>query len=352
MPVTREPFGTMPDSSSVDQITLSHNNGIILKAIQYGGIIRELHVPDQAGNSTDIVLGLPTLEAYLSGHPWFGAITGRVAGRITAGKFSLDGADYELEQNNEGNLLHGGSNALDKQVWSAQTGETSSGEPWVVFRCVSPDGACGFPGELDISVRYQITDAAELKIEYLASTTRRTPLSLTNHSYFNLAGDGSGTAEDHLVQIHAEHFIPTDETGTLTNQVTPVAGTPNDLRDLKRIGDVLPGIRGNHGENYLVRYGVPKSAVPVLVARIEEPRSGRVMEVLSTESSLQFYSGIALDEKEWISKNGKPYQPYSGLCFEAQGYPEGVNAPEIEDIILNPDDTYTQTTIYRFSSQR
>jgi len=211
MPVVRNSFGSLPDGTSVDEITLQHPKGMILKAIQYGGIIRELHVPNRSGKFDDVVLGLPTLAAYLEGHPWFGAITGRVAGRITGGTFSIDGHDYALEQNNEGNLLHGGSEALDKQVWEAESGESESGEPYVAFHYISPDGDCGFPGELDIRVIYQLTDDVELKISYTATTTKRTPLSLTNHSYFNLAGEGGGTIENHRLQIHADRYVPSED---------------------------------------------------------------------------------------------------------------------------------------------
>ncbi len=349
MPTTSDAYGTLPDGTPIEQITLTHPAGMVLKGIQYGGIITELWVPDAAGQTADVVLGLPSLDDYLAGHPWFGAITGRVAGRITEGKFTLDGKNYVLEQNNETNLLHGGSNALDKQVWDAQVGESEKGEPWVTFSHCSPDGANGFPGELKLKVTYLLSNDKELVISYEATTTQRTPLSLTNHSYFNLAGEGQGTVEDHLIQIHADQYVPAELDGTLTGRVQDVAGTANDLRQLKRTGDVIPGLRDQHGENYLIRReGVaPKELVPV--ARIEEPGSGRVMEVFSTEQSLQFYSGRFLDNEVWVGKSGKTYQQFDGFCFECQGYPDGVHSPEIEDILLNPGETYRQTTIYRFS---
>ncbi|MEM6886473.1 MAG: aldose epimerase family protein [Verrucomicrobiota bacterium] len=297
MPVARTAFGTMPDGTSVDEISLQHPNGLMLKAIQYGGIIRELHVPDRNGDLGDIVLGLPTLEAYLDGHPMFGTITGRVAGRITGGTFRIDDQEYALEQNNGGNLLHGGSQALDKQVWDAETGESESGEPFVTFHHISPDGACGFPGELDIQVTYQLTDASELKISYEATTTKRTPLSLTNHSYFNLAGEGSGAIENHMLQIHADRYVPSEDDGTLTGIMKDVTGTPNDAREPRRIGDLIATIRGQHGEHYFVNRTEDEVKLLKPAARVEEPDTGRVMEVFTTASSVQFYSAVALDEK-------------------------------------------------------
>ena len=348
MPVARELFGTLPDGTTVDEITLQHPQGMQLKAIQYGGIIRELHVPDQQGKLGDVVLGLSTLNEYLDGHPWFGAITGRVAGRITGGRFTIDGQYYALEQNNAGNLLHGGSRALDKQVWEAETGESESGEPYVTFHHISPDGDCGFPGELDLRVTYQLTDEAELRISYAATTTKRTPLSLTNHSYFNLAGEESGGIENHQLRIHAEHYVPAGEDGTLSGEVCEVADTPNDIRELRHLGQFIPQIRGQHGENYLVRPAGDNGKALLLVARVEEPTSGRRMEVFTTESSLQFYTGAFLDEQKWVGKSGQVYPAFAGLCLECQGYPDGVNSPEIENILIEPDQTYGQTTAYRF----
>lgn len=347
MSIQSKPYGKLPSGDEVIEFSISHA-GLSMKAISYGGIISEFHVPDRNGKVEDIVLGLPSLDAYLAGHPWFGAITGRVAGRISYGTFELEGRKYQLEINNPPNHLHGGSDALDKKNWKGTAAISESGEPFVSFSYLSPDGECGYPGNVDIKVTYTLTDRTALRIDYEATTDGPTPLSLTNHSYFNLAGESASRVEDHLVQIHADHWVPTDDNMTLSGKVDSVAGRPNDFTKPKRLGDALTGLLNYHGDNYLVRRDKKKFLVPV--ARVQDPGSGRVMEVESTEACLQFYTGKFLDEGGFRGKSGRIYEPHGGLCLECQGYPDGVSCPEIDDIVLLPGERYLQTTCYRFST--
>lgn len=334
-------FGAMPNGETVEEYALSNGNGLVLKVLTYGGIISELHVPGRDGKLADVVLGLPRLEDYLGGHPYFGAITGRVAGRITYGKFSLDGQSYQLVVNNPPNHLHGGLCGFDKRLWRAEEKEGS-----LRLSYHSPDGEEGYPGNIEISVTYSLTAANEVLIDYEAVTDKATPLCVTNHSYFNLAGEGSGPISDHILQIFADTFMPTGEDLTLLGRWESVSGRANDFRSPRRVGDAIPGLLKNHGDTYLVR--AQRSARPELTARVSHPASGRVMEVLTTEPCLQFYTGVFLDGS-LIGKAGAPYGRHAGLCLECQGYADGVNHPELGDIILRPKETYRQTTAYRFS---
>jgi len=345
MPGNSKAYGTLPSGDEVTAFTLSHG-GLRLKAITYGGIITELCAPDRNGEMADIVLGLLSLQDYLAGHPWMGAIIGRVAGRISRGSFELEGERYQLEINDPPNHLHGGTDALDKKNWRGKIGNNDLGEPFIVFNYRSPEGECGYPGNVDIEVTYTLGNEASLRIDYKATTDRTTPLSLTNHSYFNLAGESSGSVEKHLLQIHADHWVPTDENFTLSGKVEPVAGSPNDFTQPKAIGEPLDQLKLNHGDNYMIRRNEKKVLVPV--ARIEEPVSGRIMEVESTEACLQFYNGKFLDGMKTIGKSGRIYKPHDAFCMECHGYPDGVNHPGIDDIVLRPGQTYRQSTLYKF----
>lgn len=347
MAIEKTLYGNLPSGEEVTAFTLSHA-GLTIKAITYGGIITELHVPGRDGKVEDIVLGLPSLEAYLAGHPWFGAITGRVAGRITGGTFELDGKSFQLELNQPPNHLHGGADALDKKNWHGEAATNTKGEPFLVLTYRSPDGECGYPGNVDIKVTYTLSNDAVLRIDYEATTDRATPFSLTNHSYFNLAGEAAGSVENHVLQIHADHFVPADDELTLSGTIQPVAGQANDFTRPKPLGEALDGLLKQHGDNYMIRRSEPKVLVPV--ARVEQKSSGRSMEVESTEACLQFYTGKFLDETRVTGKSGRVYQPFDGLCLECQGYPDGVNHPELDDIVLRPDETYRQTTLYKFTT--
>lgn len=341
MAIDKRRFGELPSGKWVEEFTLSNSRGARVSIMTYGGIIREIVVPDIRGEPADVVLGFDTLEAYLGAHPFFGVTVGRVAGRITGGRFLLDGEAYELELNDPPNHLHGGSNGFDKQLWEG----TVEGGEGVALSYLSPDGESGYPGNLSVTVRYRLTEENELVIDYAAETDRATPCSLTDHSYFNLAGEGSGSVADHELAIQAEAYTPTDEKMTLLGSVESVEGKPNDLRRPRQIGEVVPDILNGHGDNYLLARDLRRA--PELAARLFEPRSGRTLEVLTTERCLQFYTGVFLDGSN-SGKSGRPYEKHGALCLECQGYPDGVNHPEINDTILRPGETYRQRTIYRF----
>ena len=348
MDIKTRAFGTLPTGETVDEFTLTNSRGLTLKLITYGATITELHVPDRHGAAADVVLGFNNLDGYLGNHPFFGCIAGRVSGRITGGKFTLDGRNYQLHLNDPPNHLHGGARGFDKRLWQSQTVKSSNGAPGVKFTRRSPDGEEGYPGNVDVAVTYSLTDQNEIVIQYEGTTDLATPLSLTNHSYFNLAGEGSGTIENHLLQIASSKITATDAQMTLTGQRTPVAGKSNDFNRSKRLGDAIPGLLNSHGDNYLLSRPNPKSLERV--ARLEDPAGGRIMEVLTTEDCLQLYTAAVLDGS-LTGKSGRPYPKFGGVCLECQGYPDGANHPELGDIILRPGDVYRQTTIYRFPTR-
>ncbi|MDA3874686.1 MAG: galactose mutarotase [Kiritimatiellae bacterium] len=339
--IQKQSYGTLPDGREVDQYTLTNTNGACCRVITYGGIITELRVPDRKGDVADVVLGHSSLESYLKGHPHFGAITGRVAGRITNGKFTLDGTDYQLVQNNEQNHLHGGVHALDKKLWNAETSDDV-----LTLSYVSPDGEEGYPGNVSIQISYSLSDENELKLEYRATTDAATPLSLTNHSYFNLAGEGTLDLNTHRLQIFADTIVPKLEDGTLTGVPTSVEGTQHDFREETCL-KAFTQENGEHGENYLLRK--ENAEKPTLVALVTEPESGRKMETWTTATVLQLYCSQQLEDVPQTGKSGVTYPNFSAICLECQGYPEGVNQPEIDDIILRPGQEYHQITSYRFS---
>ncbi len=347
MPIHKEDFGQLPNGQTVHRYTLSNNRGLTLKAINYGGIITELHVPDRNNRTADVVLGLSTLEEYLAGHPYFGALVGRVAGRITGARFTLDGTEYLLACNNPPNHLHGGLAGFDKKIWATETTESIEAEPCLMLTCHSNDGEEGYPGNVAITVTYTLTRENELRIEYAATADQPTPLSMTNHSYFNLAGEGSGNINNHLLQIHAHEYVPADGSLTLTGKITPVIDGINDLTRPTRLATLTGAPLEAHGDNYMINHQSGQDIVPV--ATVTENTSGRVMDVSSNATCLQFYTGKFLDQLTLRGKSGCVYKRFDGFCLECHGYPDGVNSPEIDDIILRPGKVYQQTTLYRFS---
>jgi len=342
---TTRHFGTLPTGETVEEYTLTNAHDVTLKFITYGGIINELHVPDRHGVKADVVLGFNELAGYLGAHPYFGAITGRVAGRITGGKFTLEGRKYELLVNNPPNHLHGGALGFDKRLWKAQVVNGAGSMAGVKLTYRSPHGEEGYPGNVEVAVTYSLSDANEVVIQYEAVTDQATPLSLTNHSYFNLAGEGNGTIEHHRLQISSAEIALTDNQMTLLGQRATVAGQANDFNRPKPLADALPHLLNSHGDNYLV---APTSGRSLrLVARLEDPASGRAMETLTTEDCLQLYTAAYMDTS-LTGKSGRTYSRFGGLCLECQGYPDGVNHPELGNIILRPGEVYRQSTIYRF----
>ena len=350
--VTSEPFGTTPEGEAVRLYTVTNANGLVMKVTNYGGIITELHVPDRDGQLEDVVLGFDSLEPYFEDSPYFGALIGRYGNRIAGGKFSLDGETYTLPTNNGPNTLHGGDVGFDKVVWDAAPFERD-GEQGVVLTRTGPDGEQGFPGALDVTVTYTLTDDDELVFDYEATTDRATPVNLTQHSYFNLGGHDSGTVLDHELVINADAFTPVDETLIPTGEVRPVAGTPFDFRAPTAIGARIDADDEQiaYGPGYDHNFVLNGEAGEMkLAARVYEPTSGRVMEVRTTEPGLQFYSGNFLDGS-LTGKGGVTYDRRSAIALETQHFPDSPNQPGFPSTILRPGETYTSRTVYAFSTR-
>ncbi|HEV3203163.1 MAG TPA: aldose epimerase family protein [Gemmataceae bacterium] len=340
-------FGKTSEGTPVDLYLLTNGTGVRAKIITYGGIITELLVPDRDGKLGDVVLGFDDLKGYLAGHPYFGAIVGRVANRIAKGRFTLDGKEYALATNNGPNALHGGNKGFDKVVWRAEPREVADGVN-LTLTYVSPDGEEGYPGKLTATVVYTLTNQNELKIDYSATTDKATPVNLSNHSYFNLAGPASGNILGHEIQIEADKFTPVDDTLIPTGEIKSVQGTPLDFTKPATIGariDQLKGDPGGYDHNLVLNSG---AKTPALAVRVREPKTGRVMEMFTREPGVQFYTGNFLDGK-LKGKNGVVYQKHQGFCLEAQHFPDSVNHPNFPSTILRPGKTYAQTTVYRFS---
>jgi aldose 1-epimerase len=352
--VGRAPFGTLPDGRTVEAVTLSNHHGMRVRLISYGASIQSVMVPDRQGHAVDVTLGYPTLQAYLDQPQYFGSTVGRVANRIAGGKFTLDGKSYQVPVNNGPNSLHGGTNGFDKVVWTVaevHDGPAAS----VTFRYVSPDGEMGYPGTLTVTATYGLSEANELSVEYRATTDRTTIVNLSNHAYWNLAGEGSAEgAMGHLLTIPADHYSPTDATAIPTGEFRPVAGTVFDFRKATPVGARVrdasdPQIVYGRGydHNWAVARGL--ALQPRLLARVEEPKSGRVMEILSNQPGLQFYSGNFLDATT-VGKAGKIYRMGDAIVLEPQMFPDTPNHPEFGSIRLEPGQTYRNLIVWRFST--
>jgi aldose 1-epimerase len=345
----KESFGVV-DGTRVSLYTLRNASGMEARITNYGGIIVSLKVPDRKGSLGDVVLGYDSLSSYVKANPYFGCLIGRYGNRIASGKFSLGGTEYTLAVNNAPNHLHGGNRGFDKVVWTVQEPESVPGKS-LVLTYTSRDGEEGYPGKLEARVVYSLTDSNELKIQYSARTDKPTVVNLTQHSYFNLAGPGDGTILGHELMIAADRFTPIDATLIPTGELRPVKGTPLDFTTLTAIG-----ARINQDDEQL-RYGLgydhnfvlskPEGTFG-LAARVVEPTTGRVMEVLTSEPGIQFYSGNFLDGS-YIGKGGKPYQHRYGFCLETQHYPDSPNHPDFPSTVLRPGEEYNTTTVYRFS---
>ena len=345
--VVRSDFGKTADGKAVDLYTLTNKHGLVAKVTNYGGILTELHVPDKSGQKGNVVLGFATLDPYVKGHPFFGATTGRVANRIGKGKFTLDGKEYTLFVNNPPNSLHGGKVGFDKKVWDAEPVDSKAG-PALRLRYVSPDGEEGYPGTLTTTVVYTLTNDDELKIDYKATTNKPTIVNLTNHSYFNLAGDGNGTILDHELMINADKYTVFDSTQIPTGEIKSVEGTPLDFRKATPIGQRIEQVDGGGYDHNFVLTG--KTGQMKLCARVRDPRSGRVMEIRTTEPGVQLYTANGLNGSI-TGVSGKPYPKYGAFCLETQHYPDSVNHPEFPSVVLRPGETYHTTTVHKFTAK-
>ena len=345
--ITKAPFGKLADGTEVDLYTLTNANGMKVKITNYGGIITEIHVPDRDGKFADVVLGHDNLKSYLDGHPYFGAITGRVANRIAKGKFTLDGKEYTLATNNGPNALHGGKQGFDKRVWAATIDKTVGDQPLLVLSRTSEDGEEGYPGALGIGVVYSLTNENELRINYaVEAVDKATPVNLTNHSYFNLKGHGQGDILDHEIEIMADKYTPADATLIPTGKIEPVKGTPFDFTMRTPIGKNIKQIK-SEPTGYDLNYVINEGKGEKRAARVYEPKSGRTMEVLTTEPGIQFYTGNYLDGKD-KGKGGAAYNQYGGFCLETQHFPDSINQKNFPSTVLKPGEKYSSVTGYRF----
>jgi aldose 1-epimerase len=349
--VTRATYGTLPTGEQVHEFTMRNARGIEMKVLDFGGIIASLRTPDQAGTLGDIVLGMDDLEGYFKLSPYFGAITGRYANRIAKGQFTLDGTTYKLAVNNGPNALHGGLKGFDHVVWQTEPSVDSSGVR-LVMRYTSADGEEGYPGTLHVTVTYTLTDRNELAIEYQATTDKPTPINLTNHSYFNLAGEGSGTVLGQVLTIDADRYVPVDTTFIPTGDLASVAGTPFDFRKPTPIGARIDQpdqqLKNGHGYDHTFVLNHPQGG-PALVhaAHAVDPTSGRTLDVATTEPGVQFYTGNFLDGKV-VGKNGHAYPRRGGFCLETHHFPDSPNKPQFPSTILRPGETFHSRTVYTF----
>jgi aldose 1-epimerase len=346
--VARAPFGTMPDGTPVEMFMLTNQRGMVVRVITYGAIIQSIRVPDKNGRVADVVIGHDTLEGYRTRSRFFGAVVGRYGNRIAKGKFTLDGKEYTLAINNGPNHLHGGTVGFDKVVWTPTVAATG---PSVSLTRTSPDGEEGYPGTLQVTVTYSLSDANELTVRYNARTDKPTPINLTQHSYFNLAGHDAGDIGGHILQLNADRYTPVDATQIPTGTIATVAGTPFDFRTPTAIGlrvdadDDQVRIGGGYDHNFVLNSGGG------MAARVVEPTSGRTLEVSTTEPGIQFYSGNKLDGSI-TGKGGAVYGRRNGFCLETQHFPDSPNHPEFPSTILRPGSLFQSTTVFRFGVQR
>ena len=349
--ITESPFGQV-NGMNVTLFTLENENGAKAAITNYGAIIVSLFMPDRDGNLDDIVLGYSTVDGYVEVNPYFGAIVGRYGNRICKGRFILDGKEYTLVTNNIGNHLHGGLKGFDKVVWDAKTVKAEHAVG-VRLTYLSQDGEEGYPGNLNCTVTYWLTNANEIKIDYEATTDQATPVNLTQHSYFNLAGQGKGDILNHTLKILADHFTPVDETLIPTGEIRPVSRTPMDFTAATAVGaridedyDQLQ-YGGGYDHNWVLNN---QDGSLALAAELYDPKSGRCLEVFTTEPGIQFYSGNFLDGTI-TGKQGRVYKHRYGLCLETQHYPDSPNKQEFPSTILRPGDIYRQTTVFKFSAR-
>ena len=350
--VEKAAFGVTAEGDSISVFTIATPSGFCAKLINYGAIITSLETPDRTGKVGDVVLGYDNLPDYVGNTTYFGAIVGRYGNRIREGKFTLDGQEYQLTVNDGKNHLHGGAKGFNKVVWTPQIIQKQD-TAGVALSYTSVDGEEGYPGTFNLTVCYLLTTTNELVITYNGTTDKPTIVNPTHHGYFNLAGQGNGTILGHQLQLFADYFTPVDNTLIPTGELRPVDGTPFDFRSPVAIGDRI------NADDEQIKFGFgydhnwvlnKQEGTLSIAARVTEPTTGRVMEVYTTEPGIQFYAGNFLDGTI-TGKEGKVYPYRSGFCLETQHYPDSPNEPDFPSVVLNPGETYTQTTVYKFYAQ-
>lgn len=347
MSIEKAAIGKTPDGVQVDEYTLANANGVRATIMTYGATLTRVEAPDRDGKLAVVTLYLDSLDGYLAGHPYFGSAVGRYANRIAQGKFTLDGVEYTLATNNGPNHLHGGVRGFDKAVWQA---EPSEGEGCVAvkFTHTSPDGDEGYPGTLTASVTYSLTNENELRMEYMATTDKPTVVNLTNHAYWNLAGAGSGDVLGHVLTLNADRYLPVDEGLIPLGELAPVKDTPMDFTKPHAIGSRIAQVEGGYDHCYILNQARGKGFS--LAARVVEPKSGRVMEIYTTQPGIQLYTGNFLDGSLTVA--GKPCKKHYALCLETQHFPDSPNRPEFPSTVLRPGQTYHEVTVHKFSVEK
>ncbi|MQY11361.1 Aldose 1-epimerase [Streptomyces sp. RB5] len=345
--ISSAPFGALDDGTSIERWTLEAG-GTRVDVLTYGGVVHRVHTPDRDGREANIALGWADLAGYLANPgPYFGAVIGRYANRIAGASFTLDGRTYKVPANDGTNCLHGGDGGFDKRVWAAEP----AGEAAVTLRRTSPDGEEGFPGTLDVAVTYTVGDDGALRIDYTATTDAPTVVSLTNHSYFNLDGEGTGSAEQHTLRVAADRYTPNLPTGSPTGELAPVADTPFDFREAKPLARDLrsghPQLLTGHGydHNLVLDKGVTET--PVAVAELRSPASGRTLTVSTTSPGLQLYTGNSFDGA-LRGTSGRTYRPTDGVALETQHFADSPNQPRFPSTVLRPGEVHRATTVYGF----
>lgn len=350
----REPYGKV-EGAQVERFWLTNATGLKVTILSFGAVIQEVWVPGRDGEPANVTLGFAMLDGYLAKNPHFGSVLGRCANRLRNASFELDGEMYTITTNRPPHSAHGGAKPFDRYVWSPEVVDVD-GVPGVRLTHVSPDGDEGYPGELTASITYSLTTDNALHLDYHATTTKPTVVNLTNHAYFNLAGEGSGTVEDHLLQLDCDQFTPTDPDQIPTGQLGVVEGTGLDFRTARRIGDALrdagdPEIRTARGvdHNFVVNRPTPDDTSLTRAAWLMDPASGRIMETWTTEPGVQVYTGNSLDGS-LAGHSGRLYRQGDAVCFETQHFPNSPNEPSFPTVVLRSGEEWRSTTVYRFSA--
>ena len=353
--ISSEPFGTF-DGVPVERYTLTNTAGTRVTVLTYGGIIQAVTVPDRNGDQANVALGFASLDPYVAANPYFGALVGRYANRIARGAFTLDGQRYRVALNNGENHLHGGVKSFSRVVWDATAVNGSEGESALRLSRLSPDREEGYPGTLAVEITYALSDDNALRVDYRATTDQPTIVNLTNHSYFNLSGEGSGTILDHELELNADAYTPVDATSIPTGEIVPVAGTPFDFTASHLIGARIRDgaseqLRFGHGydHNFVLNRSSRDDARLIPAARLHDPASGRILTISTTEPGIQFYSGNLLDST-LAGTSGRVYRQSDGVALETEHFPDSPNHPEFPSTELRPGEEYTSTTVYAFST--
>lgn len=346
--VTQQNYGKTQGGEEVYEFTLTNAGGVTVKLINFGAAVTSIQTPDRDGKLGEITLGYDNFAGWEKNPPYFGVTAGRYANRIAGGKFAIDGQEYKLATNNGPNHLHGGIVGFNKRVWTPAGTKQTSDSASVTFKYLSKDGEEGYPGNLDVLVTYTLTDANELRIDYQATTDKATVLNLTNHTYWNLAGRGSGDVLEHEITINADRYLPVDDTAIPTGELAAVKDTPMDLTKPQKIGAKIKEVVGGGGgydHCYVLNRGDQDAGKLALAARVHEPKSGRVLEIQTTEPGVQFYTGNFLDGTADVAGN----KQHGGFCLETQHFPDSPNQPAFPSTLLKPGETFKSSTVHVFS---